>query len=223
MYSILAKCPLFRGLNEDKIKEIIDERGDYTVADYSDGAYIAHQDTAYSGLMIVIKGKVHGKMTYASGKTVDIDVLEAPQLIAPAFLFGGYNKLPIDVIADGPTTIMTLHRGYIFELMQSNVLILSNFIDIISNRANVWSKKIFFLSFSSLKEKVVTYLLGHTSEQASSMAVPDITEIAEFFDATRSAVDTVLKELDKKHLIEFHANGTSLKITNRQGLNDILK
>lgn len=223
MYSILAKCPLFRGLTEDKIKEIIDGRGDYTVTDYNDGDYIARQDTAYSGLMIIIKGKVHGKMTYASGKTVNVDVLEAPQLIAPAFLFGGYNKLPIDVIADGPTTIMTLHRGYIFELMQANVLILSNFIDIISNRANVWSKKIFFLSFSSLKEKVVTYLLGHTSEQVPVMVVPDITEIAEYFDATRSSVITVLKELDKKHVIRFSDGENSVEVLNRRGLEDILK
>lgn len=54
----------------------------------------------------------------SGGKTIVVDPIEAPQLIAPAFLFGGYNKLPIDVIADGDVTIMTLHRGYIFELMR---------------------------------------------------------------------------------------------------------
>lgn len=143
MYAILAQCPLFRGLTAEQIGETIGERGEFSLTEYKDKDCIAHRDTAYSGLMIILKGRVHGEMV-SGGKTIVVDPIEAPQLIAPAFLFGGYNKLPIDVIADGDVTIMTLHRGYIFELMQANVLIMSNFIDIISNRANVWSKKILF-------------------------------------------------------------------------------
>ena len=203
MYSILTECPLFRGLTEDQIHEVIDGRGDYTLADYRDGELIARRDTAYSG------------------RPVTIEPLEAPQLIAPAFLFGGYNKLPIDVVADGDATIMTLHRGYLFELMQSNVLIMSNFIDIISNRANVWSKKIYFLSFRSLKEKAAGYLLGHSTEASPSVEMPDIREIAQYFDATRSAVQTVLAELEKKRLVAL--SGDRITVLNRKGLEDILK
>lgn len=62
MYSILTECPLFRGLTEDQIHEVIDGRGDYTLADYRDGELIARRDTAYSGLMIIVRGKVHGEM-----------------------------------------------------------------------------------------------------------------------------------------------------------------
>ena len=58
MYSILTECPLFRGLTEDQIHEVIDGRGDYTLADYRDGELIARRDTAYSGLMIIVRGKV---------------------------------------------------------------------------------------------------------------------------------------------------------------------
>ena len=220
MYAILAQCPLFRGLTAEQIRETIGERGEFSLTEYKDKDCIAHRDTAYSGLMIILKGRVHGEMV-SGGKTIVVDPIAAPQLLAPAFLFGGYNKLPIDVIADGDVTIMTLHRGYIFELMQANVLIMSNFIDIISNRANVWSKKIFFLSFRSLKEKVATYLLEHTSEESGSVPVPDIREIAEYFDATRSALQTVLMELEKKHLIRSEAS--SIAVLNRKGLRDILK
>ena len=221
MYAILANCPLFRGLTEDKIKEIVEGRGDYSLTDYRDGEIIAHKDTAYSGLMIIIKGRVHGEMPAPTGRPLLIDPIEAPQLIAPAFLFGGYNKLPIDVVADGDVKIMTLHRGYIFELMQSIVVIMSNFIDIISNRANVWSKKIYFLSFRSLKEKVATYLLEHTTEGYATLPMPDMLEIAEYFDATRSAIQTVLDEMEKKRLLR--SDGKAITVLNRKGLQDILK
>ena len=221
MYSILTECPLFRGLTEDQIHEVIDGRGDYTLADYRDGELIARRDTAYSGLMIIVRGKVHGEMPAASGRPVTIEPLEAPQLIAPAFLFGGYNKLPIDVIADGDVTIMTIHRGYIFELMQNNVVIMSNFVDILSNRANVWSKKIYYLSFRSLREKVANYLLDHTHADNSALLMPDIAETASYFDATRSALQTVLDEMAKKRLVR--RDGDSVVVLNPQGLRDILK
>ena len=221
MYEILTQCPLFRGLDSKQIESIIEGRGDFTVAQYKDGEYIARRDTAYSGLMIIVKGKAKGVMTYSSGKSVNVDTIEAPQLIAPAFLFGGYNRLPIDVIAQGDVEILTLHRGYIFELMQENTLILSNFIDIISNRADVWSKRIYFLSFRSLKEKVVSFLLHNTTEGNPSLAMPDIQQISEYFDATRSAVITVLDELSKHGMISV--DGETITVIKRKALEDSIK
>ncbi len=221
IYSILTGCPLFRGLSAQKIEKLLDGDHTYTIADYREGDYIARRDTAYSGLMIILRGRVHGEISYASGQCLNINTVEAPQLIAPAFLFGGYNRLPIDVIADGAVSIMTIHRGFIFELMQSNTLVLSNFIDIISNRANIWSKKIYFLSFLSLKEKVATYLLEHSSERIKSLPLPDIAEIAEIFEATRSAVVAVLTDMEKRGLIRV--KDEQIHILNRDGLQDILK
>ena len=219
MYATLTQCPLFRGLTQETIRDMI-AQGNYTLTDYKDGEKIASRDTAYSGLMIIVEGKVHGEMTDPSGKTLLIDQIEAPQLIAPAFLFGGYNKLPIDVIADGAVRILTLHRGYLFELMQNNIVVLSNFIDIISNRANLWSKKIFFLSFRSLQAKVASYLLENSSESKTSLPIPDTAEIANYFDATRPAVDTVLQEMERKKLIERSNN--QLTILNRAGLHAVV-
>lgn len=143
MYTTLSQCPLFRGIAREQIQTMIDDKGDcYAVASYPKGAYIAQHDTAYSGLMIILEGEVRGEMVTASGEKITVDTLDAGQLIAPAFLFGSNNRLPFDVIALSDVKIMTLHRGYLFELMQQEMLILSNFIDIVSNRAHSWSKKL---------------------------------------------------------------------------------
>lgn len=219
MYSKLVDCPLFRGFNEQSIQNIIEGRSDIT--SYRGGEYIARRDTAYSGLMIILEGKVRGVMTYSSGKKINVEALEAPQLIAPAFLFGGYNRIPIDVIAEGDTQILTIHRGYLFELMQDNILILSNFIDIISDRANVWSKKMYYFSFRTLKEKVVNYLLDNASADNCAVAMPGNTEISGYFDATRSAVNTVIAELVKKQWIKVE--GGNIVVLNRDALSDAIK
>lgn len=214
MFPILKDSPLFRGLDSATVDALL-EHASYATATYGRGDRIAERDTAYSGLMIILKGSVRGEMTDAAGRRRTIDNISAPQLIAPAFLFGGYNRLPIDVIAneDG-TEILTLHRGGLFEMMQDNTIVLSNFIDLISNRANYFSRKIYALSVLMLTEKVAALLL---SSGASKDTVPSDTEkIADELDITRSAVEQTLAELAKRGCIEL--SGAGIRIRNRKAL-----
>jgi CRP-like cAMP-binding protein len=218
MYSTLTACPLFRGLSPEKIEDLLGDR-QISADDYADRVLIARQDTAYSGLMIILRGRVRGESTDASGRKTTIDTFDAPQLIAPAFLFGGYNRLPIDVVAEGPVTILTLHRGLIFELMQENTIILSNFVDIISDRANRLSRKIYFLSFRSLREKLAHYLLEHTTKANPATAI-DLNELSEYFDASRNSILTVIADLEKHRTI-LYAPGR-IEVLNRKSLGDNL-
>jgi len=225
---------MFRGMNAAQIKSVLAGSDNYTVSKFAKGDVIARRDQTYSGLMILLRGSAEGRMTLASGKAVTIDSIEAPQLIAPAFLFGGYNRLPVDVVALSEGELMTLHRGFIFEMMQQHTLILSNFIDILSDRANVWSRKIYFLSFRSLKEKVATFLLhgggsggsgpsgaGSGSGAGDRVEVGDMSHMAESMGVTRSSLQRVLDVLVDKHIIAIDKG--SIVILNRSAIEGILK
>lgn len=221
VYDILTACPLFRGMNSAMIEDAVGH-DDMSLTTFEAGDIIAKKDTAYSGLMIIVSGSAEGIFTYPSGQRSAIETLSPADLIAPAFLFGGYNRLPVDVIASERTRIMTLHRGLLFELMQDHTLILSNFIDIISNRAGVWQKRIYYaLSYKTLREKLASYLLDHSQDGSTEIPVPDIREIADYFSATRSSLETVIEGLSKKHIVE--REGNVIRILHRQALEDILK
>lgn len=220
MYKELTACPLFRGMSVSQIEALLPEES-VMVTEYKKGDVIAKRDSAYSGLMIVINGSATGQMSYEDGKTVIIDRIGVSQLIAPAFLFGGYNRLPIDVVADEPTKVLTLHRGLIFEFMQGNVVILSNFIDIISNRANVWSKKIYFLSMKSLRAKAASYILDHTTESNSVMPIPDIADIADIFGTTLNSLMDVFAQMAKHNLITVDKH--SINVLDRRAIKGMIK
>lgn len=215
MFPILKDSPLFRGLDQQTIDTLL-ERSSYATTTYDHNDCIAKRDTAYSGLMIILKGSVRGEVTDAAGRRRIIDNIAAPQLIAPAFLFGGYNRLPIDVVAneDG-TQIMTLHRGGLFEMMQDNTIVLSNFIDIISNRANYFSRKIYALSVLMLTEKVAALLLSSASAEEDTVPL-EVKKMADELDITRNALEQTFAELAKKGYIELSA--TQIVIRNRKGL-----
>lgn len=213
MYPVLTDCPLFRGLNTEQVNELLG-RSSYIINKYDKDALVARRDMAYSGLLIIVEGSVRGSLTRANGKEQIIDTVSAGQLIAPAFLFGGYNRLPIDVYANEPTKIMTLHRGSLFEMMQDDTLIMSNFIDIISNRANYFSRKIYTLTVLMLKEKVASYLLSQAAH--SSELRVDIHSMATSLDTTRESCVQTLGELEKRGCIKIE--GETLRIINRHAL-----
>ena len=202
MYEILTYCPLFQGLDAEKIEDLLYGK-EFSTQKFQPGELIAVKDTAYSGLMIILRGEVRGEVEDRHGKRFLVDRIQAPQLIAPAFLFGGYNRLPIDVVAEEPVTILTLHRGLLFELMQENIIVMSNFIDIISNRANLLTRKIYFLSFKTVREKMMNYLLEQNRLNRGPVDVSDLNALSEYFDAPRNAIVTVLNELEKHGIIRY--------------------
>lgn len=217
MFPVLTNCPLFRGVEIDRVNELLGQSS-YIVNKYEANALIARRDMAYSGLLIIIEGSVRGTVTLAGGKEQIIDTVGAGQLIAPAFLFGGYNRLPIDVYANEPAKIMTLHRGSLFEMMQDDTVVLSNFIDIISNRANYFSRRIYALTVLMLKEKVAAYLLNQAMHNTDINF--NVHNMANAIDATRESCVQTLSELEKKGLIKIA--GESLQIIDRKALQDIL-
>lgn len=219
MFPILKDSPLFQGLDQPTIEALL-ERASYTTATFDADTVIARRDTAYSGLMVILRGSVRGEVTDAAGHRRTIDNIAAPQLIAPAFLFGGYNRLPIDVVAnENGTEILTLHRGGLFEMMQDNTIVLSNFIDIISNRANFFSRKIYALSVLMLTEKVAALLLSAAPTRTDTVPM-DKTRMADELNITRNALEQTLAELAKKHLIEL--SETQIIILNRTALESMV-
>lgn len=219
MFEILLKCPLFQGVSLERIKELIGGYQQYDVNSYKYGDLIAKRDSAYSGLMIVLDGRVCGELGYRNDRNLIVDTLEPANLIAPAFLFGGYNRLPVNIIAKSDDVrILTLHRGLIFEIIQEDMVVLSNFIDIISNRANVWSKKIYILSMRTLEVKFALYLMDQGSDRVS---VPGVAQIAEFFGSTRSSIQTVMENMEKRGIIE--CKGEWITILNRKVLSEIVE
>lgn len=214
MFETLTQSPLFHGLTPQQIEQLF-ETASYSVEDYPAEALVAKRDMPYSGLMIILRGSVRGEVPGTDHRRRIIDNISAVQLIAPAFLFGGYNRLPMDVVTNESTQILTLHRGTIFDMMQQNYVVMSNFIDIISNRANYFSRKIYTLSVLMLNEKIAAMILAAAA--GTDVAVLPVESITRELSITRNAAEQSLNELIKRGYIAM-TEGDEIRILNRQGL-----
>ena len=91
MEETLSNCSLFKGLKSSELTEIIGEI-DFKRKKYEKDELVAYADAEVTNLLIVLEGSVRGEMMDFSGKTIKIEDVEAPNLLAPAFLFGNNNE-----------------------------------------------------------------------------------------------------------------------------------
>ncbi len=206
MYKILEECPLFRGLSSDDISALFSNE-EYTHKEFVGGDIISSKDSEYSSLMIVLKGSVTGTYSSSKGEVMTMDEISAPNLISPAFLFGGYNKLPVDVVAASDyVDVLIIHRAKLFELMQESAVILSNFIDVLSNRAGNLNKKLFYLSFASLRAKICEYLI----DQEGSHSAATTKKIVKYFDISLDSVERIIESLVKEGCVKLEGSDITI-------------
>ena len=208
---------------QKKLEKIITLLQPHQVKKYRKNDIIAYADDELISLLFVLEGSVKGEMVDFSGKTIKIEDIESPRPLAPAFLFGSNNKYPVNIVANNDVVILSIPRQSLIRLLQQNELVLSNFLDNISNRAQFLSNKIKFLSFQSIKGKIAHFILNEMQKTGSSDVHLPVTQsdLAELFGVARPSVGRAIKEMDREGLIRSKAS--NIKILNRDGLSALLK
>lgn len=222
MHKTIARSPIFKGLAEAEVTTLLSETP-HSIRSHSKGQTIARRAEEVRNLCIVVEGSVKGEMVDFSGKILKIEEMHAPMPIAHAFLFGENNKYPVDVIALEDCKILYIPKTEFLGLMQKNSLVLTNYLNSISNRAQFLSHKLWFLSFKTIKEKLAHYLLNLSkSEVRTTLILPKShQELAEFFGVTRPALARVLAEMQEEGII--HLNRREITILNRSKLLEMIR
>lgn len=222
MFEILEKCPLFRGMSSQDINSIF-KQVQYQVKKFDLGQMVAQSGDEISSQLVVLKGSVKGEMMDFSGKTIKIEDIGAPRPLAPAFLFGRSNVYPVNIVTNENTKILLIPKPSFIRMMQMNERFLSNFMNIISDRAQFLSNKIKFLSFHTIKGKIAFYLLEHIKHSLSDVVILDKSQaqMAELFGVTRPSLGRAIREMDQDGMID--AKAKQIRITDKIKLSALLK
>lgn len=222
MYKKLVRCPLFKGLNEDEIKALL-EKTIHQVKKYKKDDVIALSNEEITSQLSVIEGSVKGEMIDFNGKTIKIEDIEAPRPLAPAFLFGKNNRYPVNIVANKDVVILSFPKSSFIKMLQNEEKILHNYLDIISNRAQFLSSKIKLLSFHTIKGKMAQYILQIMKKTNNSEIVltKSQSQLAEIFGITRPSLGRVVREMNDEEIII--STGKNIKIINKKKLTALLK
>ena len=218
-YSILLKSNLFSGMTLSEIISVISTTP-FRIRKYKPGAMISQCGDPVSSLMLVIGGTVKGEMVDFSGRIIKIEDIQASGALASAFIFGNRNKFPVNVVAISDTSIMTIEKADFLKFLKSNDKLLTNFLDMISNRSQFLTEKIKFLNFKTIRGKFAQYILQVAGSDKSEIKLTMTqNDLAEYFGVARPSIARVLGELENEGIII--TKGKTLKILDMKRLTEL--
>lgn len=220
MYERLKNIPLFNSLSIEELKINFPEERLY-VRHYIPGNYIAFSGDTIDSLYCLTKGELRGEMLDFSGRSFTVDHMLAPVTVASAFLFASENTFPVNVVALTPCELIIIPREFLFYMFKANPDFTRNIIRDISDRTVLLSKKIQMLSFRTIRQKIVSYLLSLRKNDLMEIRLPITHQrMAELFSAERPSVSRVMSQLHHEGLIKV--NGKQVRLLDIEGLNHIL-
>ena len=171
--------------------------------------------------MILLEGKLQGEMIDFAGNGLKIEELEPPQMVAAAFLYGPQSVFPVNLSALSDGKLLIIYKKDFTQLLSSDQRILSNYLNIVSGKAQFLSRKITFLSFKTIKEKVAYYLLHHIKSGSQVMLLNQSQKsLAGMLGVARPSLARTISEMEADQLIRWDRN--QVVILNLKSLQAIL-
>jgi CRP-like cAMP-binding protein len=217
---ILCQSPIFRGISPDGLSELF-RQIHFQIKSYQKGELIVNGGEICDRLLIIQQGSVKAEMTDYSGKTIKIEDMTAPWPLATAFLFGRENRFPVTVSATTDVEMVSIPKPEFVKLLQLNAMILNNYLNTISTRAQFLSQKLKFLSFKTIKQKIAHYLLEKAGDRLQTVEIQQSQgQLAEMFGVTRPSLARALGEMCQDGLIE--TDRRFIKILDKAKMNQLL-
>lgn len=221
LVTALSGSILFEGIEQSDIDTFLN-KGVYKIKEYTKNDVFALAGDKVNHLMVVLHGSLIARMVSESGKSIQIDKIEAGRIVAPAMLFATSNLFPVNVIPEGDASVFFMHKDSFLKAMHQNERLLHNFIQIVSDINRFLSTKIHSLSLKTIRGKLAEYILQESKKQGNKQTIIlTLTkqELADKFAVARQALSRSLSELEEDRLIIL--KGKEITILDRNKLSDI--
>lgn len=206
MFEVLKVSPLFIGLGTEEINLLINNSS-HQIKQFSNKEVLAYSGERVEKAMIVLDGKLQGEMVDFAGNSLKIEEIEPPQMVAAAFLYGPQSVFPVNLSAISDGKMLIIYKNDFTQLLSADQRVLNNYLNIVSGKAQFLSRKITFLSFKTIKEKIAYYLLQNfkTGNQIVTMNQSQ-KGLAEMLGVARPSLARTISEMETDQLIKWERN-----------------
>ena len=197
-FTILAQTPLFQGIPAEELEKIFAVLN-ISKSCFRKGEMLAMQDELVNRLIILTRGSVKAEMTDPSGKLIKVEDIEAPNPLAILFLF----RFPVQATAREMVEAVIIPKQCVLQLLAANELILKNYLDISADFAARLSRKLHFMSFRTIRQKIAMYLIEQSRKQESDTVelIKTKASLAEYFGVSRPSLERELTNMQQEGLI----------------------
>lgn len=220
MFEVLKDSALFKGLDHFEVDLLINNTL-HQVKQFSNKEVLAFCGEKVEKAMILLEGKLQGEMIDLAGNSLKIEDIEPPQMVAAAFLYGPESVFPVNLSALTDGKILIIYKKDFTQMLSGDQRVLNNYLNIISGKAQFLSRKITFLSFKTIREKIAYYLVQNL-KSGSQIIMMDQSQkgLAEMLGVARPSLARTISEMESDRVISWKRN--QVEIVNLQSLQAIL-
>ena len=206
----LRKCPLFEGLTDNEIMDLMHAVRYRVIRLYKgDFLFVAGDDCLHANIMI--GGEVVAYLEGASDRYIRMSTFHAGNMFAPAFLFAQNRRYPVTVQATTNTKVLRISSADFEHLLELDSRLSKNFTVILSNLIAGLTKKVGMLLLS-VRDKIIFFLKEEQRRQQSNSIELSMSrqELADHFGIQKYSLQRALNELQESGAIRI--DGKTIEI-----------
>lgn len=176
-----------------------------TIETFNPGDFIRSAGDEFSDLMVLRKGTVAIESVGRSGRVLEVDRFDAPELIFPCVTFSDEPVLDVDLIAATEVEILLIRRDVFFDYLWEDKERAISFFGYLGKQFSRIVRRLSDVILSDLREKVANYILQLREVQGSDEVTMPHTreELARRFGATRPSISRVFSGLSEEGIIQI--------------------
>lgn len=220
MYEILMELPLFKGVSFDRISEVVG-MAKFHFLKFPEGDTIISAGQPCTHITFIISGKVRSSIANPDSRFGVAQTLEAPDVIAPEFLFGKSTIYPCTVKALTSTGILQISKNDYLKILHTDQVFLFNFLNILSMNAQKAVDGVLALTNGSLEERIAFWIVALTQRSGKDVTLTcRQRDLYSLFGVPRSSLVNALDNMKEKGLIDYKPG--EIRVKSRKDLLSIL-
>lgn len=203
MYDTLLQLPLFQGLCKNDFTNIIG-KVKLHFRKYDADDIIVEQGEPCDQLIFLLNGEIISQATDEQHPYSLFETFGSPFVIEPYSLFGMQTRYTATYKARIETNIVTIEKSFVLAELNNYEIFRLNYLNILSNRAQVAYEKLWNSYAGSIQDKIVDFILLRSMRPDGEKVLKiKMEDLANLIDETRINVSKVLNDLQEKKLIQL--------------------
>lgn len=220
MYEILMRLPLFNGVSHERISEIVG-MAKFHFLKYLPGETIVTAGEPCTHIKFIISGKARLHIANADNRFRVSQSLEAPDVIAPEYLFGKATNYPCTAEAIEATGILQISKSDYMRILNVDQIFMFNFLNILSMNAQKSIDGVLSLTTGSLEERIAFWITALTQRGGTDIVLScRQRDLYSLFGVQRTSFLATLDAMKQRGIIDYNQN--EIRVVSRRDLLDIL-
>lgn len=220
IFEILMGLPLFNGVSAERISEIAG-KSKFHFLKYQPGETIISKGEACTHIKFVLSGNVKLAITNKDGRFKLSQVLDAPDVIFPEFLFGKATEYPCDVVAESVTGILQISKNDYMQILNTDDIFLFNILNYLSSNAQKSVDGVLAISSGALEERIAFWIIALTQCNSRDIVLScKQRDLYSLFGVQRSSQIGALDKMKELGILDYSQN--EIKIKSRRDLITLL-